>query len=151
MKQVQSFRDWKSNPSISISPVSSSTINEAVGEGVIEDEDIFPLLRFSGAGISMRGLLLGTPGGKITFRSRLSLSRFFSVSRPLTLLPEAVVISWGLGIGILMGRPAFLWRIDSSNKDFSCTSDSLDFECSSLNALTNRGSNSTIAILIQFH
>ena len=51
----------KSNPSISISPVSSSTINEAVGEGVIEDEDIFPLLRFSGAGISMRGLLLGTP------------------------------------------------------------------------------------------
>ena len=51
----------KSNPSISMSPVSSSTINEAVGEGVIEDEDIFPLLRFSGAGISMRGLLLGTP------------------------------------------------------------------------------------------
>ena len=44
-----------------MSPVSSSTINEAVGEGVIEDEDIFPLLRFSGAGISMRGLLLGTP------------------------------------------------------------------------------------------
>ena len=72
------------------------------------------------------------PGGKITFRSRLSLSRFFSVSRPLTLLPEAVVISWGLGIGILMGRPAFLWRIDSSNNDFSCTSDSLDFECRSL-------------------
>ena len=72
------------------------------------------------------------PGGKITFRSRLSLSRFFSVSRPLTLLPEAVVISWGLGIGILMGRPAFLWRIDSSNNDFNCTSDSLDFECSSL-------------------
>ena len=44
-----------------MSPVSSSTISEAVGEGVIEDEDIFPLLRFSGAGISMRGLLLGTP------------------------------------------------------------------------------------------
>ena len=41
--------------------MSSSTINEAVGEGVIDDEDIFPLLRFSGAGISMRGLLLGTP------------------------------------------------------------------------------------------
>ena len=62
----------------------------------------------------------------------MSLSRFFSVSRPLTLLPEAVVTSWSLGIGILMGRPAFLWRIDSSNNDFNCTSDSLDFECSSL-------------------
>ena len=72
------------------------------------------------------------PGGKITFRSRLSLSRFFSVSRPLTLLSEAVVITWVVGIGILMGRPAFLWRIDSSNNDFNCTSDSLDFECSSL-------------------
>ena len=44
-----------------MSPGSSSTINDAVGEGVIEDEDIFPLLRFSGAGMSMRGLLLGTP------------------------------------------------------------------------------------------
>ena len=76
------------------------------------------------------------PGGKITFRSRLSLSRFFSVSRPLTLPPEAVVISWCLGIGILIGRPAFLWRIDSSNNDFNCTSDSLDFECSSLKQIS---------------
>ena len=65
---IELFRlsEDSTHKSISISPVSSSTTKEAVGEGVIEDEDILPLLLagISTGCMSILGLLLGTPANE---------------------------------------------------------------------------------------
>ena len=157
MQQVQSLRLIAKSKSMS----SCSSTVMGWGEGVIEDEDNFALPDPLALGSSL-GLLFGTPPpGTNWLKSRFSLSRFFSFSRPLLLNDDDTG-----GVGTLIGSPAFRCLMHSSNKPFNWISDSFDLECSNLkkihnltlpflfqriktylSALINNGSSSTIAIL----